>query len=170
MVAVQTCSGTNGCRLAADFLCKVLKRRTAYIPNPTWENHEAIFKEAGFKHVEEYTYWNAKKHKIHMSKLLDSLCNAPEGAVVLFHSAAHNPTGMDPTHDEWRQLAALVKMRNLFPFFDSAYQGFASGDPDYDAFAVRFFVDQGFETMISQSFSKNMGLYSEYPYVFSLFS
>lgn len=170
MVAVQTCSGTNACRLAADFMAKVLKKRTVYIPNPTWENHIAIFQAAGFKHIEEYTYWNAKKQKLNMSKLLDSLCNAPEGAAVLFHSAAHNPTGMDPTHDEWRQIAALVKSRNLFPFFDSAYQGFASGDPHCDAFAVRFFVNQGFETMIAQSFSKNMGLYSEYSHVISLCS
>lgn len=81
---------------------------------------------------------------------------------MLLHGAAHNPTGLDPTKKEWKQIAAAIKLNNLFPFIDTAYQGFATGDPERDAWAVRYFCNEGFELMAAQSFSKNMGLYSEY--------
>lgn len=161
-MAVQTVSGTNGCRVAAEVMAGLLKKRTVYLPNPTWENHAKIFRAAGFKQIEEYPYWNEKKLNINISRLLAALCKAPEGAVILLHCSAHNPTGMDPTHKQWKQIAAVIKSNNLFPFFDSAYQGFATGDPDRDAWPVRYFVNRGFETLIAQSYSKNMGLYSEY--------
>ncbi|KAH8408061.1 hypothetical protein KR222_008431, partial [Zaprionus bogoriensis] len=161
VVAVQTVSGTNGCRLAAELMAQYLKRRTIYLPKPTWENHSKIFLQAGFRQIESYPYWDPKKMSVDIGKILSTLCNAVEGSVVLFHCSAHNPTGMDPTKKEWRQLSALLKTNKLFPFFDSAYQGFASGDPDRDAWPVRHFINEGFETIIAQSFSKNMGLYNE---------
>lgn len=49
----------------------------------------------------------------------------------------------------------------MLVFFDSAYQGFASGDFASDAFAVRYFASQGLELLYAQSFSKIFGLYSE---------
>lgn len=161
IVAAQTISGTGALRVAAEFMSQVMKRRTCYMPQPTWDNHFAVFKAAGFKHLKHYPYWNAKKHKIDISKILAALSEAPEGAIVVFHAAAHNPTGMDPTKKQWKQIAEVIKQRKLFPLFDVAYQGFASGDPDRDAWAVRYFVKEGIETIIAQSFSKNMGLYSE---------
>lgn len=161
MVALQTVSGTNGCRVAAEVMARLLKKRTVYLPNPTWDNHEQIFRAAGFQHIEEYPYWDAKKFNIDISRLLAALCKAPEGSVVLLHCSAHNPTGIDPSHKEWRQIATVIRANNLFPFFDSAYQGFATGDPDSDAWPVRYFVNQGFEILVAQSYSKSMGLYSE---------
>lgn len=93
--------------------------------------------------------------------MLDALRSAPERSIILLHPCAHNPTGVDPTEVQWRQIAEVIKEKHHFPFFDCAYQGFASGDLDADAGAVRYFVEQGFELVIAQSFSKNLGLYGE---------
>ncbi|KAI0198068.1 pyridoxal phosphate-dependent transferase, partial [Astrocystis sublimbata] len=90
-----------------------------------------------------------------------ALSEAPERSIILLHACAHNPTGVDPTLDQWKELAALIKEKKHFPFFDSAYQGFASGDLTKDNAAVRYFVEQGFELVIAQSFAKNFGLYGE---------
>jgi len=89
------------------------------------------------------------------------LSSAKEGSIVLLHACAHNPTGVDPSQDQWKQIAQIVRERKLFPFFDCAYQGFASGDLATDNFAIRYFVEQGFELIIAQSFAKNFGLYGE---------
>ena len=94
--------------------------------------------------------------------------NAPDGAIVLLHASAHYPTGVDPTPAQWREISDLVKAKKLFPFFDMAYQGFASGSTAKDAFAVRHFVEQGHQIALSQSFAKNMGLYGERIGTFSL--
>ena len=86
---------------------------------------------------------------------------APEGSIILLHACAHNPTGVDPTQDQWKEIAKVIRAKKHFPFFDCAYQGFASGDLDRDAWAVRHFVSEGFELCIAQSFAKNFGLYGE---------
>lgn len=93
---------------------------------------------------------------------------APEKAIVLLHACAHNPTGVDPTPEQWKEISDIVKEKQLFPFFDMAYQGFASGNTTRDAFAVRYFVEQGHQVAVSQSFAKNMGLYGERVGAFSL--
>ena len=90
-----------------------------------------------------------------------ALSDAPEGSIILLHACAHNPTGVDPTPKQWRDIAALMKAKKHFPFFDTAYQGFASGDLARDAGAIRLFVEEGFELVIAQSFAKNFGLYGE---------
>ena len=86
---------------------------------------------------------------------------APEGSIIVLHACAHNPTGVDPTRDQWKELAKVIRAKNHFPFFDCAYQGFASGDLENDAWAVRHFVSEGFELCVAQSFAKNFGLYAE---------
>lgn len=90
-----------------------------------------------------------------------AISDAPEGSIILLHACAHNPTGVDPTRNQWMEIAKIVRARKHFPFFDCAYQGFASGDLENDAWAVRYFVSQGFELCIAQSFAKNFGLYGE---------
>ncbi|KAL9631247.1 MAG: hypothetical protein Q9204_004317, partial [Flavoplaca sp. TL-2023a] len=87
--------------------------------------------------------------------------SAPEGSIILLHACAHNPTGVDLTHAQWADIAKVIRAKSHFPFFDCAYQGFASGDLENDAWAVRYFVEQGFELCIAQSFAKNFGLYGE---------
>ena len=98
--------------------------------------------------------------------MLSTIEQAPEGSIVLLHACAHNPTGVDPTWDQWKEIAKVIRAKNHFPFFDCAYQGFASGDLDNDAWAVRHFVSEGFELCIAQSFAKNFGLYAERTGVF----
>ena len=93
--------------------------------------------------------------------MLAGIRSAPRGSIILLHACAHNPTGVDPTQDQWKQIAAAVREGNHFPFFDCAYQGFASGDLARDAWAIRYFVSEGFELCVAQSFAKNFGLYGE---------
>jgi aspartate aminotransferase len=93
--------------------------------------------------------------------MMKTLTTAPNGSVILLHACAHNPTGVDPTQEQWKQIAEVMRARSHFPFFDTAYQGFASGDLARDAWAIRYFVEQGFELCVAQSFAKNFGLYGE---------
>jgi len=158
---VQALSGTGALRVGAEFLKNIMQRDTVYYSDPTWGNHGLIFKNAGFKNINKYRYWDPENKSLNFAGMLEDLNNAPEGSVIVLHACAHNPTGIDPTHEQWSQVADLIKTKNLFPFFDCAYQGFASGCLDTDAWTVRYFVERGFELFCSQSFSKNFGLYNE---------
>ena len=93
--------------------------------------------------------------------MVQSLKKAAPGSVILLHPCAHNPTGVDPTVEQWKQICEVMKVNNLIPFFDSAYQGFASGSLEKDIWPIRYFIGQGFNMLVSQSFAKNMGLYGE---------
>ncbi len=93
--------------------------------------------------------------------MIEAIEKAPESSIILLHACAHNPTGVDPTQEQWKEIARVIRSRNHFPFFDSAYQGFASGDLNKDAWAIRYFVEQGFEMCVAQSYAKNFGLYGE---------
>ncbi|CAB3245399.1 unnamed protein product [Arctia plantaginis] len=158
---IQTLSGTGGLRIGAEFLNKHLKYTTFYYSEPTWENHHLVFVNSGFTNPRKYRYWNPKTCAINFDGLIEDLKSAPENSVIILHACAHNPTGIDPTHEQWEKIADVMEERKLFPFFDSAYQGFASGDLDRDAWAVRYFVQRGFELVCAQSFAKNFGLYNE---------
>ena len=106
-------------------------------------------------------YWDAKARGLNLEGMLADLQAAPEKSVILLHACAHNPTGVDPTNEQWKQIAAVIRQKNHLPFFDSAYQGFATGDLERDAWALRYFVKEGFELLAAQSFAKNFGLYNE---------
>lgn len=164
----QSLGGTGALRIAADFLIKFFPS-TVYVPDPTWENHHSIFKTAGLK-VEEYPYWNPTTRGIHLEALLKRFEEIPNKSIILLHSCAHNPTGIDPTPDQWKQIAAVLKKKNHYPFFDNAYQGFASGDLQKDAFAIRYFAEQGFQMIVTQSYSKTIGLYGERAGAFHILS
>ncbi|XP_046558157.1 aspartate aminotransferase, cytoplasmic-like [Haliotis rubra] len=156
------CLGGTGCiRLCAEFLKKILKYDTVYVSKPTWGNHRTIFKHANFSNIKEYRYWNPKNRGLDLEGMLEDLNGAPEKSVVILHAVAHNPTGVDPTPEQWKEIADVCEAKKLFVLMDNAYQGFASGDLDRDAYAVRYFVERGFELFIAQSFSKNFGLYNE---------
>lgn len=131
-----------------------------YISNPTWLNHKNIIEHAGLRWI-EYPYYNPKTKGSDIPAMIKFLDNGVSGSVVLLHACAHNPTGVDPTKEEWKQIAEVCKRNSLIPFFDSAYQGFATGDLEEDAWPIRYFIQQGFQIMLSQSFAKNMGLYGE---------
>lgn len=159
VASVQALGGTGALRIAADFL-KIFNPTTVYLPNPTWGNHNSIFKTVGLK-IDTYPYWKSSTRGLDIEGLLKRFEELPEKSVILLHACAHNPTGVDPTPDQWHQIAEVMKKRNHYPLFDTAYQGFASGDLHKDAYAIRYFVKQGFQMMVTQSYSKTMGLYGE---------
>ncbi len=125
-----------------------------------WGNHLKIFAEAGLV-VERYRYYNRATNGLNLKGLLEDIGNAPDDSVVLLHACAHNPTGCDPTHDEWKTICKLIQSKHQIAFFDSAYQGFASGNAEQDAWALRYFVSQNVPVLLAQSFAKNFGLYGE---------
>ncbi|GLG94931.1 Aspartate aminotransferase [Gryllus bimaculatus] len=158
---IQTLSGTGALRVGAEFLARQLGYKTFYFSQPTWENHRLLFLNAGFNDPREYRYWDQNKRGLDFDGMIADLKNAPENSVIILHACAHNPTGSDPTQEQWKEIANVMKEKKLFPFLDCAYQGFASGDLEKDAWASRFFVEQGFELFVAQSFAKNFGLYNE---------
>lgn len=158
---IQCLSGTGSLRVGADFLAQVLGYKTAYYSAPSWPNHLLVFKKAGFTDVKTYRYWDAANRSLDFAGMIEDLKAAPEKSVVVLHACAHNPTGIDPTDDQWKQIADVCAEKKLFPFFDSAYQGFATGDLEQDSKTVRYFAQRGFELFCAQSFAKNFGLYSE---------
>ncbi|VDK47730.1 unnamed protein product [Taenia asiatica] len=164
--SIQTIGGTGAVFLSARFLHRILGFKTAYISNPSWPSHWGICVNEGFA-VKEYRYWDWNNQCIDIGGLLEDLSSAPERTVVILHACAHNPTGMDLTKAQWLEVARIMKMRKLFPLFDIAYQGFASGDLDEDAWPIRMFLDLNFELFAAQSFSKNFGLYSKSHIIYS---
>ena len=158
---MQSLSGTGALRLGGEFLRRFYPgNKTILMPTPTWGNHGPIFKDSGLA-VGSYRYFDPKTNGLDLAGMLADLKAAPEGSIVLLHACAHNPTGVDPSAEQWREIAQVCKERNLFPFFDMAYQGFASGKPDKDAAAVRAFVSSGHSILLAQSYAKNFGLYGE---------
>jgi len=157
---VQGISGTGSLQIGAQFIKKFLPGRPVYVSKPTWVNHFGICQTNGLE-VREYRYYDPNTINIDFDGFKADLNAAPEGSIILLHVSAHNPTGVDPTHEQWRELRDVFMQRRLIPFFDTAYQGFASGDPDYDAFSIRYFVSGGLPALCAQSYAKNMGLYSE---------
>ncbi|KAE8658151.1 Aspartate aminotransferase [Hibiscus syriacus] len=160
VATAQCLSGTGSLRVGAEFLAKHYHEHTIYIPQPSWGNHLKVFTMAGLS-VKTYSYYDPTTRGLNFRGLLEDLGAAPAGAVVLLHACAHNPTGVDPTVEQWEQIRKLIRSKGLLPFFDSAYQGFASGSLDADAQPVRMFVADGGECFIAQSYAKNMGLYGE---------
>lgn len=160
VTTVQCLSGTGSLRVGGEFLAKHYHERTIYIPLPTWGNHPKVFTLAGLS-VKTYRYYDPATRGLNFQGLLEDIGSAPHGAIVLLHACAHNPTGVDPTIHQWEQIRHLIRSKGLLPFFDSAYQGFASGSLDADAQSVRMFVADGGECLLAQSYAKNMGLYGE---------
>ncbi|KAG5438160.1 hypothetical protein PCANB_003011 [Pneumocystis canis] len=155
--SIQTISGTGANHMGALFMSLFNKGATCYLSRPTWINHPAIWARVGIP-IAEYPYFDQSTLGINFNEMLSTLKQAPEKSIILLHVSAHNPTGVDPTHEQWVE---ICKEKKLFPFFDFAYQGFVSGDLDEDAWPVRYFADSGLELCVCHSFSKNFGLYSQ---------
>uniref|UniRef100_A0A667HX32 Aspartate aminotransferase n=1 Tax=Lynx canadensis TaxID=61383 RepID=A0A667HX32_LYNCA len=160
-VTVQTISGTGALRIGASFLQRFFKfSRDVYLPKPSWGNHTPIFRDAGMQ-LHGYRYYDPKTCGFDFTGAIEDISKMPQQSVLLLHACAHNPTGVDPRPEQWKEIATVVKKNNLFAFFDMAYQGFASGDGNKDAWAVRHFIEQGINVCLCQSYAKNMGLYGE---------
>lgn len=168
VTTVQSISGTGALRIGGAFFNAWWEgNKEVYLPSPSWGNHTPIFKHSGLK-VGTYTYYDPKTCGFNFQGALDDISKIPERSIILLHACAHNPTGVDPKPEQWVELSQLIKKRNLYPFFDLAYQGFASGDINKDAFAVRQFAKDGHQFALAQSYAKNMGLYGERVGAFSL--
>ncbi|WP_349792880.1 aromatic amino acid transaminase [Xanthomonas sp. WHRI 7064] len=156
----QTVGGSGALRVGADLLKKLLPTSTIAISNPSWENHRAVFGAAGFE-VVDYTYFDAASHGLNFDGMLADLAKLEPGTVVLLHACCHNPTGADLSKEQWKQVAGLLKERNLFPFVDIAYQGFDKGI-EADAYAVRLLAAEGIDSyVVASSYSKSFSLYGE---------
>ncbi|MBH2771334.1 aspartate/tyrosine/aromatic aminotransferase [Serratia marcescens] len=155
----QTPGGTGGLRVAADFIANQTSAKRIWISNPSWPNHKNVFSAVGLE-VLEYAYYDAANHALDFDGLLNSLKQAQAGDVVLFHGCCHNPTGIDPTAEQWAQLAELSAANGWLPLFDFAYQGFANGLEE-DAQGLRIFAAKHKELIVASSYSKNFGLYNE---------
>ncbi|EKO3580096.1 aspartate/tyrosine/aromatic aminotransferase [Vibrio metschnikovii] len=162
----QAPGGTGALRVAGEFIKRQLGDVKVWISNPTWANHHGVFGAAGLE-TTEYTYYNAEKKDKDFPAMLADLEQASAGDVVLLHGCCHNPTGIDPTLEEWEILAKLVAEKGLLPLFDFAYQGFAKGVEE-DAAGLRIFAQYNPEILVASSFSKNFGLYNERVGAFTL--
>jgi len=155
----QSPGGTGALRTAADFAVKKLGIKRIWVSNPTWANHGNVFSTAGLN-VASYDYYNPETKDLDFDAMLKSLQAVDAGELVLFHGCCHNPTGIDPTPEQWEILAKLMADLGAIPFFDFAYQGFAKGVEE-DAQGLRIFAKYNKELLIANSFSKNFGLYNE---------
>lgn len=155
----HTPGGTGALRVAADFIHQNLPSATVWLTEPTWPNHPSIFAAAGVP-TNTFPYFNAETNELALADALSAIEKIPAGDVILLHGCCHNPTGIDPSADAWKQFAGLVRARNILPLLDFAYQGFADGI-EADAVGLRTFATPGAELIVCSSFSKNFGLYRE---------
>ena len=159
VATVQGIGGTGGLKIGADFLKKISPNAKVMISDPSWENHRALFTNAGFQ-VDSYAYYDAEKRGVNFDGMLASLNAAAAGTIVVLHACCHNPTGYDITASQWDQVIGVVKAKNLTPFLDMAYQGFGHGIEE-DGAVIGKFVAAGLNFLISTSFSKSFSLYGE---------
>lgn len=158
-ITMQALGGTGALKIGADLLKQLVPDAKVAISNPSWENHRALFERAGFD-VVNYPYYDAASHGLDLKGMLDFLRALPRQSVVVLHACCHNPTGVDPTPAQWREIATVMQQCDLIPFLDIAYQGFGEG-LEADAAAVRLFAELDMTMLISSSFSKSFSLYGE---------
>ena len=159
LVTIQTPGGSGSLRVAAGVLMRARPDVTIWVSDPTWANHVPLLGGAGLS-LSKYPYYDTERHVIRIDAMLECLRSAPVGDVVLLHACCHNPSGLDPTEAEWRQIADVIVERQLVPFIDMAYQGFAN-DVDSDAFIIRELAGKVPEMLVCNSCSKNFGLYRD---------
>ena len=159
VATVQCIGGTGGLKVGADFLKRLNPDAKVLISDPSWENHRALFTNAGFT-VDSYPYYDAATRGINFDGMLAALSAAPAGTIVVLHACCHNPTGYDISAAQWDDVIAAVKARNLTPFLDMAYQGFGYGLAE-DGAVIGKFVAAGLSFFVSTSFSKSFSLYGE---------
>ena len=159
VATVQAIGGTGGLKIGADFLKRLNPNAEVLISDPSWENHRALFTNAGFT-VNNYPYYDATQRGISLDGMLTALNGAAAGTIVVLHACCHNPTGYDLTPEQWKQVVTIVKARGLVPFLDMAYQGFGEGIAE-DGAVIEQFVAAGLDFFVSTSFSKSFSLYGE---------
>ena len=159
LVTIETLGGTGALKVGADFLKRLYPDATAFISDPSWENHLALFESAGFP-VQSYPYYDPATRGVNFAAMKARLAAMAAGSIVVLHACCHNPTGADLSEGQWREVIETVRERGLIAFLDMAYQGFAEGIEE-DGLAARLFADSGLSFLVSSSFSKSFSLYGE---------
>ena len=159
LVTIQTPGGSGSLRVAAGLILRASPDAAVWVSEPTWANHVPLLGGAGLT-LKPYPYYDTENHVIKIDEMLATLRTAPAGDIVLLHACCHNPSGLDPSEDDWRAITDVIVERNLVPFIDMAYLGFSNG-LDSDAFAVRHMAGRVREMIVSTSCSKNFGLYRD---------
>ncbi|MFM2485795.1 amino acid aminotransferase [Celerinatantimonas yamalensis] len=159
VATIQSLGGSGALKVGADFLQRYFSDSQVWVSDPTWDNHEAIFAGAGFK-VNRYPYFNPQTKGVDFERMLACFNQLPAKSIILLHPCCHNPTGADLTQTQWRQVIEVAKARQLIPFMDIAYQGFAHS-LDEDAFVIREMARADVACLISNSFSKIFSLYGQ---------
>jgi len=159
VVTAECLGGTGALRVGGDFVKRLEPNSQAAISSPSWENHRGIFEAAGYT-VLDYTYFDPKTRGVDFDGMVKSLQSFPAKTLVILHACCHNPTGADLTKDQWKTIISIRQQKQLIPFLDIAYQGFADGIEE-DGAAVRMFADSGMSFFVSSSFSKSFSLYGE---------
>ncbi len=158
-VTIQAPGGSGSLRVAADLLVRSRSAAAVWVGEPTWANHVPLLGGAGLE-LKPYPYYDTERHIIDEQAMLEAVAAIPEGDVILLHACCHNPSGLDPDEALWRRIADLIVDRDLVPFVDMAYQGFANG-VDADAFIIRELAGRVDEMLVTNSCSKNFGLYRD---------
>jgi len=159
VATLQTVGSSGGLKVGADFIKRWLPASEAWVSDPTWDNHRAMFEGAGIA-VHTYPYYDNASGGLRFEALLDKLRSLPPRSVVLLHACCHNPTGVDLTRGQWEALIPVLRERDLLPYLDLAYQGYGDGIEE-DAYAVRALASAGLSFFIANSFSKSMSIYGE---------
>lgn len=159
VVTVQSLGGSGALKVAADFLKKYFPDSEIWVSQPTWENHISIFNGAGIQ-THFYPYYDATTNSVNVAAMLEALEQLPAQSIVLLHPCCHNPTGADLQPQQWDQVIEVLQRKNLIPFLDMAYQGFAQG-LEQDAYVIRALDKAGMSFIVSHSFSKIFSLYGE---------
>jgi len=159
LATIQTPGGSGSLRVAAGMILRASPEASVWVSEPTWANHVPLLGGAGLN-LKPHPYYDTKNHVIEIDEMLAALRQAPAGDVVLLHACCHNPSGLDPSIEEWQAIADVVVERELVPFLDMAYQGFAQG-LDADAYPVRLLAGRVPEMIVASSCSKNFGLYRD---------
>ncbi len=159
IVTVQALGGTGALKVGADFLRRLLPDAEVWISDPSWENHRALFENAGFK-VNTYRYYDSGTHGLDFAGMIDAIDSMPAGSIIVLHACCHNPTGVDPTDAQWTTIIDKVRDRGLVPMLDLAYQGFGEST-EADAGVVRRFAATPGSFLVANSFSKSFSLYGE---------
>jgi aromatic-amino-acid transaminase len=159
IITVQALGGTGGLKVGADLLRRINPDAQVWISQPSWENHRALFENAGFA-VNAYPYYDPATRGLDFIGMMGALGGLPAGTIVVLHACCHNPTGVDLSLGQWDDVIDVVRKRDLVPFLDIAYQGFGDGI-EADAEPVRRFAASGAPLFVSNSFSKSFSLYGE---------
>ena len=158
--SIQGISGLGSVRLGLEYISQLVGKRPFYCPSENYPITDVVIKHMGFP-FNHYPSFDFETKTYDTKGTVKTILEAPKGSVIEMQPCATNPTGADPSKEDWVKIMEAIKERDHFTFFDFAYQGFATGDLDDDAYPIRLFADNGLEMLIAESYAKKAGMYGE---------